>query len=77
MWSPVKNLSPLEAVEVYRVLRFGGSHIVRAVGSHVGEVSALRTGRSLFPRSIIFLFLYSFLVEAERTPQPRAAGRIR
>jgi hypothetical protein len=36
-----------------------------------GKVVALRTGRALLPRNI------SFLLEAEQTPGPSAAGRIR
>jgi hypothetical protein len=42
-------------------------------------VSALRTRRTLLPRNIIFNVFssHSFLLEAEQTPGPSAAWRIR
>jgi hypothetical protein len=41
------------------------------------RLSALRTGRALFPETLFLCFWYSFLLEAEQTPGPCAAGRIR
>jgi hypothetical protein len=38
---------------------------------------ALRTGRALLHRNIIFLLLVLISVRGERTPGPSAAGRIR
>jgi hypothetical protein len=42
-----------------------------------GEFVSLTHRPSSTPRNIIFLFLYSFLLEAEYTPEPSAARRIR
>jgi hypothetical protein len=40
-------------------------------------LSALRTSYTLLPRNIIiFMFWYSFVLEAEWIPGPSAAGRI-
>jgi hypothetical protein len=41
------------------------------------RLSALRTGHTLLPRNIIFLLLVLVLLEAESTPGPSAAGRIK
>jgi hypothetical protein len=42
-------------------------------------LSALRTVRTLLPRNIIIFlcFWYLFLLEAEQTPEPNAARKIR
>jgi hypothetical protein len=40
-------------------------------------LSALRTCRTLLPRNIIFMFLELILLEAEWTPGPNVAERIR
>jgi hypothetical protein len=40
-------------------------------------LSALRTGHILLPGTLFFCLLYSFMLEAEWTPGPNAAGRIR
>jgi hypothetical protein len=49
-----------------RGLRCSGSHIVQIIDSEMAvRLSALRTGRALFPRNITFLFLVLILLEAE------------
>jgi hypothetical protein len=45
-------------MEVYRVVRFWRSHIVKEIGSQMDvSMSVLRTSRALLPRNIIFLSL--------------------
>jgi hypothetical protein len=39
--------------------------------------SALRTGRTLLPRNIIFLLLLPFLLEAEGTVQPEGLDKLK
>jgi hypothetical protein len=41
------------------------------------KLSALRTGRALLSETLFFCFWYSFLLGAESTPGPIAAGRIK
>jgi hypothetical protein len=57
--TPNRRSYPLyRAVEVYRVVRCGGCHIVWTAGSQTAaRLSALLTGRALFHRNIKFLFL--------------------
>jgi hypothetical protein len=69
---------PVTGREPQSVVRHRGSHIFSTVVSQiVVRLSALRTGRALLPRKkYLFVFWYSFLLKAEKTPGPSVAGRI-
>jgi hypothetical protein len=42
-----------------------------------GKIFSLHTGRVLLPEILFVCFWYSFLLQAEKTPEPSEAGRIR